>query len=158
MRKGFVLQSLICLLAVSCSVHEIETIDPVTAGDDVFFASLESYSTPDTRVYVDNDNTVDGKFMIFWDEEDKISIFNETTLELYITNVTEAAAQEWALGDVNHDTFVNVADVTALIKYVLTSGDEPEEFYAEQANVDGDAAGVLNVADVTALIQLVLNQ
>ncbi len=65
---------------------------------------------------------------------------------------------EWALGDVNHDHFVNVADVTALIKYILTSGAEPEEFYTEQANVDGDAADVLNVADVTALIQVVLNQ
>ena len=78
--------------------------------------------------------------------------------EIFIISATEAAAQEWALGDVNHDTFVNVADVTALIKYVLTSGDEPEVFYTEQANVDGDAAGIFNVADVTALIQLVLNQ
>ena len=72
--------------------------------------------------------------------------------------VTITAVEPWALGDVNHDHFVNVADVTALIKYVLTSGDEPEVFYREQANVDGDAAGIFNVADVTALIQLVLNQ
>ena len=78
--------------------------------------------------------------------------------EVYMISVTEVAAQQWALGDVNHDTFVNVADVTALIKYILTSGDEPAEFYTEQANVDGDEAGVLNVADVTALIQLILNQ
>ena len=72
--------------------------------------------------------------------------------------VTITAVEPWALGDVNHDHFVNVADVTALIKYILTSGAEPEEFYTEQANVDGDAADVLNVADVTALIQVVLNQ
>ncbi len=78
--------------------------------------------------------------------------------EVFIISATETAAQQWALGDVNHDTFVNVADVTALIKYVLSSGDEPEVFYTEQANVDGDAAGIFNVADVTALIQLVLNQ
>lgn len=72
--------------------------------------------------------------------------------------VTITAVEPWALGDVNHDHFVNVADVTALIKYVLTSGDEPEVFFREQANVDGDEMGILNVADVTALIQLVLNQ
>jgi len=66
--------------------------------------------------------------------------------------------ETWKLGDVNHDNNVNVADVTALIQFVLTSGEEPEVFYVEQANCDGDAAGVLNVADVTALIQLVLNQ
>ena len=69
----------------------------------------------------------------------------------------EAPEPKWDLGDVNHDTFVNVADVTALIQYVLTSGDLPEEFYVDQANVDGDEAGLINVADVTALIQLVLN-
>ena len=62
---------------------------------------------------------------------------------------------EWQLGDVNHDTFVNVTDVTALIKYILTSGAEPEEFYVEQANVDGE--GQINVADVTTLIQIILN-
>ena len=86
------------------------------------------------------------------------TVSGEVVPEIFIISATEAAAQEWALGDVNHDTFVNVADVTALIKYVLTSGDEPEVFYTEQANVDGDAAGIFNVADVTALIQLVLNQ
>ena len=72
--------------------------------------------------------------------------------------VTITAEEPWALGDVNHDHYVNVADVTALIKYILTSGEEPVEFYRDQANVDGDGIGLLNVADVTALIQLVLNQ
>lgn len=80
MKKGFVLQSLICLLAVSCSVHEMETTAPVPAEDDVFYASLESYSTPDTRVYVDVNTVSDGKFLTFWDAEDKISIFNGNTL------------------------------------------------------------------------------
>ena len=80
MKKGFVLQSAVCLLAVSCSVHEMETMNPIPAEDDVFYASLEPYSAPDTRVYVDNENTVDGKFMVFWDAEDQISIFNESTL------------------------------------------------------------------------------
>lgn len=66
--------------------------------------------------------------------------------------------ETWKLGDVNHDTFVNVADVTALIQYILTSGEAPEVFYVGQANCDGDANATLNVADVTALIQIVLNQ
>ncbi len=63
-------------------------------------------------------------------------------------------APEWQLGDVNHDTKINVADVTALIQYVL--GVDVDPFFPEQANVDGDAEGKYNVADVTALIQLVL--
>ena len=67
----------------------------------------------------------------------------------------EEPEPEWLLGDVNHDHYVNVTDVTALIKYILTSGEEPEEFYVEQANVDGE--GQINVADVTTLIQMILN-
>ena len=61
---------------------------------------------------------------------------------------------EWQLGDVNHDRAVNVADVTDLVKYILTSGSEPEVFYPAQANVDGIEP--INVADVTALIQKIL--
>lgn len=77
MKKGFVLQSLICLLAVSCSVQEIDTNDPVLAEDDVFYASLESDSKPDTKVYLD---MIDEKPKILWDAEDQISIFNKSTL------------------------------------------------------------------------------
>lgn len=119
------------------------------------------YNAADSLVLYNQFNIADSVLNIengkTYDVEGIVYIFNETT-QLYITNVTEVAAQQWALGDVNHDTFVNVADVTALIKYILTSGAEPEEFYTEQANVDGDEAGVLNVADVTSLIQVVLNQ
>jgi hypothetical protein len=64
------------------------------------------------------------------------------------------SAVTYDLGDVNHDGFVNVADVTALIQYVL--GNDPEPFYVEEANVSGDAEGEINVADVTALIAIVL--
>ena len=69
MKKGFFL-SLLCLLAVSCSVHELDTKDEAPIRDNVFYASLESYSEPDTRVYVDD------IFKIRWDAEDQISIFN----------------------------------------------------------------------------------
>ena len=62
---------LVSLLAVSCSFHELDTKAPASFEDDVFYASLESYSEPDTKVYVD-DNV-----KILWDEEDQISIFNK---------------------------------------------------------------------------------
>ncbi len=70
MKRGIVLPSLLCLLALSCSVHELDINDPVTAEDDVFYASFE----PDTKVYVDEN------VKILWDEKDQISIFNKTTL------------------------------------------------------------------------------
>ena len=81
MKKEIVLQSLTCLLAVSCTVHEMETMKPVPAEDDVFYASMESYSAPDTRVYVDMGTlSSEGKFLTLWDAKDQISIFNQNTL------------------------------------------------------------------------------
>ena len=55
-------------------------------------------------------------------------------------------------GDVNHDGFVNVADVTALIQIILNS--MPVDHVV--ADLSGD--NNVNVADVTALIQIILNQ
>lgn len=74
MKRGLFLQSLICLLIVSCSVQEPDTKGVVTPGDDIFYATLESYAGPDTKVYVDE------KIKMHWDEGDLISMFNKTTL------------------------------------------------------------------------------
>ena len=55
------------------------------------------------------------------------------------------------LGDVNHDEAVNISDVTALIDYLLGSG----EVCPICANVNGDEG--INIADVTALIDKLLS-
>lgn len=75
MKKEIILHLLICLLAVSCTVQEIDThVSPLNVKEDVFYASLESYSSPETKVYVDEN--ID----LHWDAEDKLSIFNKNTL------------------------------------------------------------------------------
>ncbi len=56
------------------------------------------------------------------------------------------------MGDVNHDTHVDIDDITALIARVL--GETTGEFYEAQANVDG--VGGIDIDDVTALIAIVL--
>ena len=56
-------------------------------------------------------------------------------------------------GDVNMDGQVNIADVTALIDYLL-SGDATN-INVEAANVNEDDA--VNIADVTALIDMLLS-
>ena len=73
MNKGIVLQSFLCLLVVSCSINEMDTKNAFTMSDEVFYASLESYSNPDTKVYVDEN------VKILWDEDDRITIFNKYT-------------------------------------------------------------------------------
>ena len=61
------------------------------------------------------------------------------------------APHEFEVGDVNHDHTVNIADVTALIDYLLGSGN----VCTTCANVNGDDG--INIADVTALIDKLLN-
>lgn len=71
-----------------------------------------------------------------------------TSMKLIIEKVTPA--HDYEVGDVNHDHAVNIADVTALIDYLLGSGSVCETC----ANVNGDEG--INIADVTALIDLLL--
>ena len=53
MKKRNILQSFICLLAVSCTVQELDVVTPqISDGHEVFHASFES-SEPDTRVSLD---------------------------------------------------------------------------------------------------------
>lgn len=73
MKRSFLTQSLICLLALSCSVRELDTMDGIADGK-VYFATLESYAQPDTKVYVDED------IKIRWDADDRISLFEQSTM------------------------------------------------------------------------------
>ena len=57
------------------------------------------------------------------------------------------------LGDVNGDGIIDVADVTALIAYVLTGNDSGIDLDAADCNQDGN----YDVGDVASLITLVLN-
>ena len=56
-------------------------------------------------------------------------------------------------GDVNGDTFVTIADVSALIDYLLNGDDS--NINIDNANVNGD--GDVGIADVSALIDMLLS-
>lgn len=72
------------------------------------------------------------------------------------SNIQEVTLHEnehpYQVGDVNHDTFINVSDVTALIAYILGTN---ETVCPVCGNMDGNES--INVADVTALIAFILN-
>ena len=55
-------------------------------------------------------------------------------------------------GDVNSDGYVNIADVTDLIDYLLSGGGDS----VSQTNADCDKDGNVNIADVTTLIDYLL--
>ena len=68
---------------------------------------------------------------------------------------TEASwtVKGYHLGDVNHDGFVNIYDVTLEIDYILDM--EPMNFHVTEADINED--GFINIYDVTLLIDYILN-
>lgn len=71
--------------------------------------------------------------------------------ELYLISATEAVAP-LMLGDVNNDGKISIADVTALINYLLT------DVSLAPAQADVNVDGKINIGDVTALINILLTQ
>ena len=61
--------------------------------------------------------------------------------------------KEYAMGDVNHDGEVSIADVMLMVDYNL--GQEPEGFFIEQSDLDGD--GEVSLVDITGVIAIILS-
>ena len=59
----------------------------------------------------------------------------------------------YELGDVNHDHSVSIADVTALIDYLLDGDPTPINILAADVNQNQD----VTIADVSALIDMLLD-
>ena len=76
---------------------------------------------------------------------------NPFTLLMPDENVTITTAAQFQRGDVNHDGHITIADVTALIDYLLSNDSE----IPAEANVNGDST--VSIADVTALIDYLLS-
>ena len=63
------------------------------------------------------------------------------------------AEGNFALGDVNHDGVVDINDVMAVVAAIL--GNQPEEYYAENADMDG--TGEVDINDVMGIVDIILN-
>ena len=104
-----------------------------------------------TELQFDLDNVIDGwrYFAAIYYYSNGQAVLDSTTP--YYTIVFPAEPQ-FTTGDVNNDGAVNIADVTALIDYLLSSGNAVNELAAD---VNGDQN--INIADVTALIDMLLS-
>ena len=104
-----------------------------------------------TELQFDLDNVIDGwrYFAAIYYYSNGQAVLDSTTP--YYTIVFPEEPQ-FILGDVNNDGAVNIADVTALIDYLLGSGNTVNELAAD---VNGDHS--INIADVTALIDMLLS-
>ncbi len=121
MKKSHVARALICslfLFFVSCSVHELDTKNTFPSGDEVFYASLESYSEPETKVYVDEN------VKILWDEDDRITIFNKYTYNQEYRFAGETGDNAGAFKKVPNDDFVtgnSIDHIYAIYPFIETT-------------------------------------
>ena len=105
--------------------------------------------TPD-KFYTVKDLTAEGTFLY------RVKALYIDGTESGWSNVEEVTLFEnghgYQVGDVNHNGTVDIADVTALIDYLLSSDSEICEICAD---VNGD--GNVDIADVTALTDMLLS-
>ena len=102
------------------------------------------------------ENVADGNYtgsienVIFSDQDKNRIDLADCSFDVTIGTATIA-------GDVNNDTEITIADVTALVNIILGKDNgEPYEYNHKAADVNGDKA--ISVADVTALVNKILGR
>lgn len=96
--------------------------------------------------------TYDNSNITVTNDEGTTTIALSEVQDMYFSN--EAGSEpSYKVGDVNRDGSVSIADVTALIDYLL--GGDADGIDTTAANVNGDDG--ISIADVTALIDLLLS-
>ena len=159
-------------VVLDCDALEGQTVSFTSANNRVLMRSI-NITTTDVTAPTLNDLSEEGDatYRIITGITDKFYTVENLTAEgtflykvkaLYIdgtesdwSNIEEVTLFQnghgYALGDVNHDGAVNIADVTALIDNLLGTGEVCE------ICADVKADGAINIADVTALIDLLLD-
>ena len=127
------------LTAVTRDVHEEgnDTYRLITGITDMFY-TVKDLEAEGTYVYKVKTVFADGTESA-WSNVEEVTLFEN--------------GHGFDLGDVNHDGDVNIADVTALIDYLLGAANDTCLICAD-VNLD-DA---VNIADVTALIDFLLTK
>ena len=102
------------------------------------------------------ENVADGNYtgsienVIFSDQDKNRIDLADCSFDVTIGTATIA-------GDVNSDTDISIADVTALVNIILgKDNEEPYKYNHKAADVNGD--GAISIADVTALVNVILGK
>lgn len=138
--KKTILTMLIALVAFCASAETYSYLKFTKTNGSTVTCSVEGI-----KVTYDNSN------ITVTNAEGTTTIALSDVQNMYFSN--EAGGSDFLNGDVNKDGAVNIADVTALIDYLL--GSDPANINLDAADVNGD--NTINIADVTALIDLLLS-
>jgi hypothetical protein len=130
-----------------------------TIGEEAFYeceSLTEVYclakKVPETTSRTFNDATM--KQATLYVQKGCKNIYKATAPWMYFKEIVEinGGGEEIIPGDANGDGVVDVADVVAIVNYILN---KPGENFNEQAaDVNGD--GVIDVADVVAVVNIIL--
>jgi len=138
MKKTIILM-LIALVAICASAETYSYLKFTKTN-----GSTVTYSAEGLKLTYDNTNVtvtnVDGT----------ATIALADVQDMYFSN--EAGGSEFLPGDVDMDGSVNIADVTALIDYLLNGNGSSINVAAADINNDGE----VNISDVTTLIDKLL--
>ena len=137
------------LLAIS-QLHATFKLD-ADGGNIMLSAADDSWSEIFSYPEHKEDETV-GRYP---DGCNTVQVMNIPTIEK--ANITSSYAVtyiKYPLGDVNHDGYVTVVDVSMTVDHIL--GHTMPNFHIENADINGD--GDVNISDITAIVNIVLNQ
>jgi hypothetical protein len=126
----------------------IETLD-VNSSD--YPAYAWSISIDDSNVATVKDNYLQYSLM-YNPSASLFRVYTGTQKDVYLYKEIEEPIVEVMKGDVNGDGFVNVADVVAIVNYIL--GTPPEIFHFDAADMDED--NTINITDAVALVNYLL--
>ena len=71
-----------------------------------------------------------------------------------IAHTETISINNYVIGDINSDTFINVLDIVLLVNFILdSSSPSSSEFLAADYNSDG----FLNVLDIVSVVNQILN-
>jgi hypothetical protein len=138
--KKTIITMLIALVAIFASAETYSYLKFTKTNGSTVTCSVEGL-----KITYDNTNVT------VTNAEGTTTIALAEVQNMYFSN--EAGGNEFINGDVNKDNVVNIADVTALIDYLL--GADATNINLDAADVNGDET--VNIADVTALIDKLLS-
>ena len=139
--KKTIITMLIALVAICASAETYSYLKFTKTN-----GSTVTCSVAGIKVTYDNSN------ITVTNDEGTTTIALSEVQDMYFSN--EAGSEpSYKVGDVNKDGSVSIADVTALIDYLL--GGDADDIDTDAANVNGDDG--ISIADVTALIDLLLS-
>ena len=144
-----------------CSLVSVELPNSITSIEDYAFANNTQLSnitvhwktplTVNSNVFSNVDITV---ATLYVPEGTKTLYKNAAVWKNFGKIIEIGSEEEYDLGDSNNDGYIDVADLAAVVKFVL--GTAGSNLIMEAADMDG--SGVVEVNDYVALVNVILKQ